>query len=136
MASSGYLHLLVGVTRVLDADGKHARRDAARTLVRPFIDPIDIFVAGLAVLFAARCVAHCPRWPGVLPREIRVAGFLVSQDSGSTVPVLAGDFAPSEVPVMAETLAAESVPSAVRGVSGTAAQRCRESRAHVQNLHR
>ena len=114
----GYLHLLVGVTRVLDADGKYVGGDELG-LERPFIDPIDIFAGGIGGVVRGSLRGALSALARRAAPRIRVAGFLASQGLRSTVPVLAGDFAPSAF-VMAETLAAESVPSAVRGVSGTA----------------
>jgi hypothetical protein len=126
----GYLHLLVGVTSIYDVNGKYVGGDELG-LERPLIDPIDIAAGGIAGLVRGplrSALSALAR--GAAPR-MRVAGFLVSQGLKSSVPVLAGEVAPSAF-VMAETLAAESVPGLARGASGTAAKAAVSQGARVE----
>jgi hypothetical protein len=116
----GYLHLLGGVTKVLDADGKYIGGHEVG-LERPFIDPIDIFAGGIGGVVRGSLRGVLSALARRAAPRLRVAGFLASQGLRSTVPMVAGDLAPSAY-VMAETLAAKSVPNIVRGVSGTAAR--------------
>ena len=116
----GFLYLRGGVTSIYDIDGKeHGGSEIG--LERPLIDPIDIVAGGTGGLVRGPLRGALSAVAKRAGPRIRVAGFLASQGLKNTVPVLAGDVAPSAF-VMSETLAFESLPTAVRGAFGTAAK--------------
>jgi hypothetical protein len=126
----GYLHLLGGVTKIFNADGKFVGGDELG-LERPLIDPIDIFSGGIVGIVRGSL-------RGVLSGLIRrgapragVAAILVAQGLKNSIPGLAGEVAPSAF-VAAETLATESVPAVLRGVSTTVAKDAASQAGHAQ----
>ena len=114
----GYLYLSTGVWKILDVAGKFIEGGEAG-LEHPLIDPIDIAAGGIAGVIRGVVVGAIEGGLSTLARRAapRILAATIAIDAGldATIPGVIGRVAPRAL-IMAEALAADSVPAVVRNV--------------------